>query len=111
MTFTERVMAYFRERPNVWIRAESFELVGGRQAWRSRIADARVRFQAEGAGTIENRCTTIREHLQTCPGLQAWDVPGACNCGRPRRWTLSEYRFVPAVRQPQADANGQIALI
>ena len=26
-----------------------------------------------------------RDHEITCPGMQAWDIPEACYCSRPRR--------------------------
>lgn len=88
MTFTARVVAFLRERPNVWIDARDFEPIGGRQAWRSRIAEARLQFQAAGLGTVENRCRRIR----TADGS----------------YVRSEYRFVPAVK---VETNGQMALI
>ena len=25
-----------------------------------------------------------RQHERGCPGEQAWDIPGACNCSRPK---------------------------
>ena len=70
-TFTAHVAAYFRARPGQWIRATELEAVGGRQAWRTRVSDAR---RAYGL-TIQNRCRRIVE-------------PDG------RRWTLSEYRMV-----------------
>ena len=26
----------------------------------------------------------LRRHRKNCPALQAWDIPGACNCDYPR---------------------------
>jgi hypothetical protein len=26
----------------------------------------------------------LRHHRKNCPALQAWDIPGACNCDYPR---------------------------
>ena len=71
-TFTAAVARYFRARPGVWVRATELERVGGRQAWRTRVSDARRQFGL----TIENRCRRVREADGTV-------------------WTLSEYRLVP----------------
>lgn len=58
-TFTQRVLDFLLERPNQWIDATVFEHVGGRQAWRTRISNARQILEAEGKGTIKNRCQTV----------------------------------------------------
>jgi hypothetical protein len=71
-TFTAAVARFFRAHPGVWIRATELERVGGRQAWRTRVSDARRQYGL----TIENRCRRVRE------------ADG-------RVWTLSEYRWVP----------------
>ena len=47
----DRVEAFFRSQPGIWIHARDFEAVGGRQAWRSRIAECRTRRGMH----IENR--------------------------------------------------------
>lgn len=91
MNFTDRVMAFFRERPNVWLRATLLEEPGGRQAWRTRISDARKRFEAAGEGTIENRTRRIKTD-----GGEAW--------------TLSEYRFVPSV-PVSVEPDGQMTFL
>jgi hypothetical protein len=72
-TFNDRIEQFFRERAGEWIPAIALESVGGRQAWRTRVSDVR----RERGLTIENRTRTVR---------------------RPdgSRFTLSEYRFVPA---------------
>lgn len=54
MSFTARLMAFVKDRPFTWIPAREFEQFG-RQAWRSRIADARRKFHAARDGTIQNR--------------------------------------------------------
>jgi len=74
-TFTERIARYFQTRPNQWIRAVELEPIGGRQAWRSRLSDARREFGMR----IDNRWYT--EHTPF---------------GKVRR---SEYRYVPAGQQ------------
>lgn len=97
-TFTEAIADYFRERPNEWIRAELLEAVGGRQAWRSRVSNARLNYDMQ----IDNRTRVIRTHGANCPGIAAPDLPEACSCGRPGRYTLSEYRFTPKSEPVQA---------
>ena len=57
-SFTLRLMAFLKDRPNVWIPAIEFEQFG-RQAWRSRISDARRRFRAANDGDIENSVTKV----------------------------------------------------
>ena len=71
-TFTAAVARYFRERPGVWVRATDLERVGGRQAWRTRVSEARRQYQMR----IENRCRSVVK------------ADG-------RAWKLSEYRWVP----------------
>lgn len=67
--------ALFRSRPRVWIDSRELETVGGRNAWRTRVSEARRIFQREG-GTVENR----QQHIK-------W--------GDESYWVKSEYRFVP----------------
>lgn len=47
----DRVEELFRRFPGVWIAAVDFEQVGGRQAWRSRVAECRTKRDMH----IENR--------------------------------------------------------
>ncbi len=47
----DRVEALFRSHEGEWIEARDFEIPGGRQAWRSRIAECRT----QRAMYIENR--------------------------------------------------------
>jgi hypothetical protein len=75
MNRAQRVIAFLEQRPNTWIRATEFEPVGGRQAWRTAIAEARLILQQRGAD-IEWRGTPKRA------------MDGS-------RWTLSEYRYKP----------------
>lgn len=51
----ERVIEFITSRPYVWIHAVEFEPIGGRQAWRTAIAEARLQLEASHRGTIENR--------------------------------------------------------
>lgn len=74
-SFTARLMAFVKDRPLQWIPALEFEQFG-RQAWRTRISEARQKFEAAHDGTIENR---QRSHM-------AKDGT---------RFTHSEYRYVP----------------
>jgi hypothetical protein len=89
---TARTMAFLQAHPRQWIAAIKFEDVGGRQAWRTRLSEARLKFQAAGEGTIENR----QRHMRTDG----------------REWVLSEYRFVPQEPLPvRVDENGQAAFL
>lgn len=74
MTFRDRVAAFLKENPGRWISAEEFEPVGGRQAWRTRIADCRTQLGM----TIENRV----RYIERADGT---------------KFTRSEYRFIPPV--------------
>lgn len=70
VSFRDQVADFFKARPNEWIAAVAFESVGGRQAWRSRIAECRTELGL----AIENRQRTVL---------------GADG----RRYRISEYRF------------------
>lgn len=80
-SFTQQVLEYLTERPGIYVEAIRLEAIGGRQAWRTRLSEARQLLEARGEGTIKNR-----QRSKT-------DTEG-------RRWTLSEYAFIPA----QSDA-------
>lgn len=84
-SYTRDLIAFIKAREGRWISAIEFEQFG-RQAWRTRLSEARLQLQAAGEGTIENRQRMMR-------------VPD--HSGRIVRWVLSEYRYVPAVREPQ----------
>ncbi len=88
MNRAERVIAFLKTRPNQWTKANAFEPIGGRQAWRTAISEARQRLQGCGEGTIENRVRYVRY----TPDLS---------------FPMSEYRFVPkAVPVSVEDGTG-----
>lgn len=63
------MIAFFRARPGEWIDASELLKVGGTMAWRTRCADARKVFRAEG-GTLDNRQLrdgTIRSEYRYLP--------------------------------------------
>ena len=68
-SYTQKVLRVFEQNKNVWIDADilASPRVGGRYAWRSRVADARKIL-----GRIDNRQRKAREG-----------------------YTISEYRYVP----------------
>lgn len=68
LSFLDRTEAFFRAFPNQWLEASRFERVGGRQAWRTRIAECRTKRGM----VIENRT------WRTTSGV-----------------VVSEYRYVP----------------
>lgn len=78
-TFTDRVAEFLKRNPNVWIPAIRFEAIGGRQAWRTRLSEAR-----RSGMQIENRTQRVKR------------ADGST-------YTLSEYRYVPAT-EPIAQA-------
>lgn len=71
--FTQRIAEFFKLHPFEWVDARELEIVGGRQAWRTRVSDARRQFGMD----IENRCTKQKADDGTA-------------------WTRSEYRYRPA---------------
>lgn len=71
-SFTMRIGAFFQDRPLVWIPATELEQFG-RQAWRTRLSDARRRYGLR----IENRVRKVRRSDGTL-------------------YVKSEYRYVPA---------------
>lgn len=71
-TVTERLEAYFKEREGLWLDGMEIARVAGCYGWRTRCSDLRKLGM-----TIENR-----QRRQT-------DTQG-------RRWTTSEYRYVPS---------------
>jgi hypothetical protein len=72
-TFTRAVVAFFRARPLEWVPAIALETVGGRQAWRTRVSNAR---KAPYRLDIQNRTRMVTRPDGT-------------------RYKLSEYRYVP----------------
>ena len=47
--------AFFEARKLEWIPARDLEEPGGRQAWRTRVSELRLRLERANEGTIENR--------------------------------------------------------
>lgn len=74
INYRANVEAYFRAYPGEWLPASAFLTVGGKMAWRTRIADARKTFEREG-GSLENRQQRVNGGV------------------------LSEYRYLPQARQ------------
>ena len=56
-SFRDAVADYFRRHEGEWLNATSFEAVGGRMAWRSRISDCRTGLGME----IENRTRRVQQ--------------------------------------------------
>lgn len=83
-TFLERTAAFLRDHPNEWLQAREFESVGGRQAWRTRIAECRTVLGMN----VENRLRRIK-------------LAGGTS------YTLSEYRYVPTVQQRELFAEAR----
>ncbi len=84
LSHLDKVEALFRQYPGEWIAARDFEIPGGRQAWRSRIAECRTKRSMN----IENRIEK-NKHGEV---------------------TASWYRFLPHVqlgRDPQTPAPTQ----
>lgn len=50
----KRVLAYFLAHPGQWLSTYELEGQGGRNAWRTRVSDARKKVEADG-GVIQNR--------------------------------------------------------
>lgn len=42
LSFRDRVAAYFKAQPHVWIDGDAFRTIGGKYAYRSRISDCRT---------------------------------------------------------------------
>lgn len=81
-TFTQRIRDFFVAHAGQWVRATQLEAIGGRQAWRTRVSDAR---RAYGL-TIENRVRTVTRADGTC-------------------YRVSEYRYVPRVTSWREEAT------
>jgi hypothetical protein len=73
----ERILNFLEARYPGWVPAIELEPVGGRQGWRTAVAEARAIVKGDGHD-IENRCRRVRRPLagRTDPF-----------------WTLSEYRL------------------
>lgn len=55
-TFRDRVAEFLRQHEGQWLPATAFEAPGGRQAWRTRIAECRVQLGMN----IENRVRLVK---------------------------------------------------
>jgi len=71
LTFLDQTVLFFKSRVGEWIPATAFERVGGRQAWRSRIAECRTKRGMH----IENR-------------LRVFTLSDG------EKYTVSEYRYL-----------------
>lgn len=80
---TEKVVAYFRQHEGAWIGTMTLEQLGGRNAWRTRVSDARKVFISEG-GDITNR----QRRTVTVDATGHKHVTGPI---------ISEYRYLPDV--------------
>jgi hypothetical protein len=56
MNYRERVASFLRQHEGEWLPAIAFEPIGGRQAWRTRIAECRTQLGMD----IANRCRLVR---------------------------------------------------
>jgi hypothetical protein len=88
MNRAARVLAFLKEREGRWIDATRFESIGGRQAWRTAISEARELARLEGKDIV-NRTQRVPSD----------DGEGF--------WLRSQYRLVPIEtwREPPADLN------
>jgi hypothetical protein len=87
----ERIIAFLESRYPGWVPAIELEPVGGRQAWRTAVSEARAIVEKQG-DDIVNRLQQKTAHAPSCASWQAWDIPHACTCVK-EFWTLSEYRL------------------
>lgn len=83
VTLTDRLAAYFRKRPSLWIDGRELSCVAGAYAWRSRVADIR---RPPHSMTIENRQRRVRRIVAD----GADSAAGA--------YVISEYRYQPEGR-------------
>ena len=51
MTYTERIVQFFRTHEGEWVDGQHLSRIGGIYAWRSRVSDARKKYHL----TIDNR--------------------------------------------------------
>lgn len=70
--FTQQTAGLFRAQPYIWIPSRDLEIVGGRNAWRTRVSDCRLELSMR----IDNRLTKREDGS-----------------------ILSEYRYVPRPSQ------------
>lgn len=72
--FTDRLSAFLRARPSVWVDGRDLAQIGGAYAWRTRVSELR---RAPHFMKIENR----QRQLASSDGS---------------RYTVSEYRYSPS---------------
>jgi hypothetical protein len=80
MTLNDKLERFLREHPETWIDGRDLAGTVGTYAWRSRVADVRKRFHAQGAGTIVNRQRRFRPR------------------GTTQQLVISEYKFTEGVQ-------------
>lgn len=83
-TNTSRVREWFLSHPWQWVDTRTLELLGGRNAWRTRVSECRVKMMTDGLGTIKNR--------------QRRDAEGV---------VFSEYRYEPLIVIQQGDPEAR----
>lgn len=86
-TNAEKVVAYFRARPKVWIDWQDFAQLVGVRAYRTRVSDARKVVEAEG-GVIETRDKR---------GITSIERDAAGDPTRAYLGFTTQYRFLPYV--------------
>jgi len=65
-TNADKLRAFFEARPGEWIPARDLEFAG-RQAWRTRVSELRVRLETAGDGTIEWNHKTLDSAYRFLP--------------------------------------------
>jgi len=80
--YTDRVRAFLVARPGEWVLSDLLALVGGKNAWRTRVSECRVALEATGLGTVTNKLTRTRNDDGEVIAVRSW------------------YRFVPAGSLP-----------
>lgn len=92
-SFTMRLLEYLVARPNDWVDGLQLSGIAGAYAWRTRVSEARKILEAEGKGTIKNRCQTVHREDGS-------------------RFTRSQYCFVPAEQHSlSVNADGQTCFL
>lgn len=94
-TFRDAVADYLKGNQGQWVDGMVLQQIGGCYAWRTRLSECRTKLGM----VVENRQRRVRDHEPGCAALSAWDIEGACHCGRPATQVISEYRYVPEVKK------------
>ena len=93
-SFTQAVYDYLTARPGEWVSTNTLREIGGRDAWRTRLSEARVRLRRE-AGDWTHDPIQNKQVKRKVDG---------------REWTDSYYKFVPFPSESvtlRVDENGQ----